>query len=106
MTLSTTINAALDVIYSSSCASAITYDGASIYAIVSDEELDEMYSRASNKRICSIDVRSADVSQPDYRDSVIINGVTWQAKSWQLMACGAQWRVWLERDIRQLMRAA
>jgi len=106
MSLSTAIGNTLDTIYSADYATAITYDGNAIYAVVFDEELDEAISRASNKRMCIIDVRSADVSQPAYRDAVIISGITWQARQWQLLACGAQWRIWLERDTRQLLRPA
>jgi len=106
MSLSTSIGNTLDTIYSADYATAITYAGESVYAVVFDEELDETIARASNKRQCIIDVRSADVSQPAYRDAVVISGVTWETRQWQLLACGAQWRIWLERDTRQLMRSA
>jgi len=107
MPLETVVADALGLIFTAEYCRPVTYAGqADVLAVVHTETRDAYIDRAANKRQCIIDVRCADVDQPAYRDAAVVDGHTWHVVAFALQACGLQWRIWLERDTRQLLRGS
>lgn len=58
-------------------AQVVTYNSATINAVEAYDELMPENERISIKRQKVLYVKASDVSSPAYRDTVVINGVTW-----------------------------
>ena len=77
MTLSDQMQTDLGVFFNAEeHAQAITYNGAPIYAVESFSNLMDQ-NQAAVKKVKTLWVKVSDVASPAYRDTVVINGVTW-----------------------------
>lgn len=102
MSFSTQLTSDLDAFFNTGeFAEAITYAGSSINAVVSyGENLDEQTGSAVAK--ATIFVKVSDVSNPTYRDIVIINSTTYYVRR-IIEGNGLVWKLQLETDERPVI---
>ena len=80
-----------------SFAQSISYNGTTIDAIVTYEEND------FKKLIATIEIQSADVALPDYRDTIIIGSLTYKVKK-RLSGDAYYWKIQAEASERVMVK--
>lgn len=98
MSFKDTVNAALPVWFSEDFADTITYDGNEILAHISYAN-----DGGTTAKHAVITVKAADIPDPQYRDPVVINGVTWrviqdQSREAIIKGDGYTWDIPIIRD--------
>ena len=104
MSLSDQFTTDLSIFYDTDeSAVTVTYNGASISAIVDYKaNLDNAGSRGSAMATAEMSVRASDVAAPAYRDTVVIDSVTWKVLR-ILSGDGDEWKLELYRDERPMI---
>ena len=99
MTLSEQLLSDLPVFFNTDeFSQTVTYAGSSIDAVVSfNKNLDD--AGQSPMATGLIRVKASDVANPDYRDAVIISGVTWRVRRIE-SGDGNTWQLEVYRDER------
>lgn len=97
-----------DVFYDTDIfAQTVTYDGVEIPATVTIPPSGNIGESVAS--LGQIRVKVSDVTEPDYRDTVVIGSDTWyvyqdQNVKWRKTACGLNWIIPISRDERPYTR--